>query len=127
MNDEQRQTEVANEVAVATRQLAHSTRNIPNPPDSYELLGSMEASARHLAQVAGQLARWHDRVTEGVEHAGEDDRGDGAGTRSAAEALRRAGAALDVAAAHLDAAHSANGVVRWISNDPTTGAKKGQS
>lgn len=117
MNDEHRQTEVADEVEAASRQLAHSTRNVPNPPDSYRLLGDLGATVRHLSQVAVQLAYWHDRVTEGVEHVGEDDRGDGSGTRTAAEALRQAAAALNVAAEQLDAAHSANGVVRWMSTD----------
>lgn len=119
MNDEQRQTEVANEVEAAARQLAHSTRNVPNARDSYELLGSLAACVGNLAQVSGQLARWHDRVSEGVEYVGEDERGDGSGTRTAAAALRQAGDALDAAAAHLDAAHSANGVVRWgTATDP---------
>ncbi|WP_348542271.1 hypothetical protein [Dietzia kunjamensis] len=114
MNDEQRQTEVADEVEAAARQLAHSTRNVPNPPDSYALLGSLGASARHLAQVAAQLSRWHDRVTEGTEHVGEDDRGDGTGIDTAATALRQAAAALHGAARHIESAHSANGVVRWV-------------
>lgn len=117
MNDEHRQTEVADEVEAASRQLAHSTRNVPNPPDSYRLLGDLGATSRHLAQVAAQLAHWHDRVAEGTEHAGEDERGDGTGTSTAAQALRQAAAALNDAAGHVETAHAANGVVRWISSD----------
>ena len=117
MNDEQRQTELADEVEAVARQLAHSTRNVPNPPDSYELLGSLGAVVSHLAQVSGQLARWHDRVTEGIEHAGQDDWDGGAGSRIAADALRQAGAALDAAAAHLATAQSANRVMRWKSSE----------
>lgn len=113
MNDESRQTEVAGEVEAAARQLAHSTRSVPNPPDSCQLVGSLGASASHLAQVAEQLARWHDHVSEGVEHDGEDEQGNGTGVRVAAEALHQAAAALKNAAAHIYTAHSASSVVRW--------------
>lgn len=54
MNGELRQAEVAGEVEATARQLAHSTRNPVNPPDSYELLVSLGASGGHLAQVSSK-------------------------------------------------------------------------
>lgn len=119
MNDESRQTEIADEVESAARQLAHSTRSVPSPPDSYELLGALTVTATHLAQVAGQLARWHDSAAEGVEHRGEDEDGDGRATSTAADELRQAAVSLGDAAAHIASAHSANGVVRWSPNTIT--------
>lgn len=116
MNEDSRQTEVADEVEAAARQLAHSTRSVPSPPDSYVLLGALGATTMSLAQVVQQLARWHDNAVEGVEHLGEDENGDGSGTATAAKELRQAAEALVVAADHIAAAHSANGVVRWKPN-----------
>lgn len=119
MNDDARQTEIADEMEAAARQLAHSTRSVPAPPDSYELLGVLTATATHLAQVATQLARWHDNVSEGVEHVGEDENGDGSATRTAADELRQAASFLVGAADHIASAHSANGTVRWTLNPNT--------
>lgn len=74
----------------------------------------MTATASHLAQVAKQLARWHDNATEGVEHRGEDESGDGNATGTAANELRQAAKSLADAADHVASAHNANGGVRWI-------------
>lgn len=113
MSDESRQTEVADEVEGAARRLAHSTWKIPYPPDSYALLGTLGPTATSLAQVAQQLALWHDEAVNGVEYFGEDGNGDGRGAIIAAQKLRQAAAALERAAEKLAAAHTANSVVRW--------------
>ncbi len=115
VNEQHRQIEVAGDLEVLAKTLAHSTRDVPAPFDSYALLGELTATVDHIEQVCRQLAAWHANVVDGTHYAGEDDRGDGAtGTVTAAAELERAAAALDAASAALRAAHSANGVVRWF-------------
>ena len=65
--------EVAAEVEELTRTLAHSTRDVPNPQDSYRILGELGAIIDHVAQVCEQLASWHSRVEDGKHYEGEDD------------------------------------------------------
>lgn len=115
INEEHRQVEVARALSEQTRTLAHSTRNVPAPADSYTLLGELGSAVDDLEQVCRQLAAWHGRVVDGTDYQGEDDRGDGGtGTVTAAVELERAAAALNAASTALSAAHSANGVVRWF-------------
>lgn len=78
--------------------LAHSTRSVPVPSDSYFLLGELRATVDDLEQVCRQLGAWHAGVVDGVEYEGEDARGDGAtGTVTAAAELDRAASALAAA------------------------------
>ncbi|MGC5224491.1 hypothetical protein ACPW96_18150 [Micromonospora sp. DT81.3] len=115
INEEHRQAQIATELSELTRTMAHSTRTVPVPSDSYDILGDLAASVGHLEQVCRQLSSWHVHVVDGVHYQGEDDRGDGATeTVTAAAALARAAAALGEASAALGTAHSANGVVRWF-------------
>lgn len=115
VNDEHRQVEVARDLEAQARTLAHSTRDVPAPFDSYTLLGELTATVDNLEQVCRQLGAWHSRVADGTHYAGEDERGDGAtGTVTAAAELEHAAVALAAASAALRAAHSANGVVRWF-------------
>lgn len=113
INEDHRQADIAAELEETARGLAHSTRTVPVPSDSYRLLAELNATTDHLAQVCQQLAAWHDRVEDGTHYEGEDDRGDGTGTVAAAAGLRNAASALSEATQALMAAHSANGVVRW--------------
>lgn len=114
-NEQHRQVEVATELEEAARTLAHSTRDVPNPIDSYRLLAELNRTTDHLQHVARQLAAWHRQVIDGTHYQGEDDRGDGVtGTLEAAEQLEFAASALDHAGEALLAAHTANGVVRWV-------------
>ena len=114
VNEEGRQAAVAAELAETARTLAHSTRNVPVPSDSYSLLGELRATVDALEQVCRQLSAWHAGVVDGIHYEGEDDRGDGAtGTVAAAADLERAAAALNAASEALGRAHAANGVVRW--------------
>lgn len=114
-NEQHRQVEVARDLSAQARTLAHSTRDVPAPFDSYTLLGELAATVDDLEQVCRQLGGWHSRVVDGTHYVGEDSRGDGAtGTVTAAAELERAAAALSTAAEALRAAHSANGVVRWF-------------
>lgn len=115
VNEQHRQVEVARDLEALAKTLAHSTRDVPAPFDSYTLLGELAATVDHIEQVCRQLAAWHASVVDGTHYAGEDERGDGAtGTVTAAAELERAAAALDTASAAVRAAHSANGVVRWF-------------
>lgn len=115
VNEQHRQVEVARDLSAQAQTLAHSTREIPAPFDSYMLLGELVATVDALEQVSRQLGAWHGRVVDGIHYEGEDARGDGAtGTVTAAADLERAAAALAAAGAALRAAHSANGVVRWF-------------
>ncbi|WP_285040014.1 hypothetical protein [Plantibacter sp. lyk4-40-MEA-4] len=113
-NEEHRQIEIARALSDQARSLAHSTRDVPNPSDSYSLLAELTATIDDLEQACRQLGAWHTRTVDGKHYAGEDERGDGAtGTVTAAAELTRAAAALADAADAIRAAHSANGVVRW--------------
>lgn len=115
VNAEHRQVELAAKAEAATRSLAHSTRDVPNPTDSYRLLGELSSTVDHLEQTSRQLAAWHRRVVDGQHYRGEDENGDGVtGTLEAAEQLGVAAAALEHASAALHAAHAANSVVRWL-------------
>lgn len=113
VNDDYRQTQIAREVEQSARTLAHSTRDVPTPSDSYALLGELGATVDHLEQVCRQLSRWHAAAQEPEHFEGEDARGDGTGTATAAAELESASAALATASAALMRAHAANGVVRW--------------
>lgn len=115
VNEQRRQVEVARDLSAQARTLAHSTKDVPAPFDSYTILGELVAAVDDLEQVCRQLGAWHSNVVDGEHYAGEDSRGDGAtGTVTAAAELERAAAALDAAATALRDAHSANGVVRWF-------------
>lgn len=115
VNEEHRQVEVARDLSSQARTLAHSTRDVPAPFDSYTLLGELVATVDDLQQVCQQLGLWHSRVVDGEHYAGEDNRGDGRQEPSPPPlSLQRAAAALGIASEALRAAHSANGVVRWF-------------
>lgn len=115
VNEEHHQVEVARDLSSQARTIAHSTRGVPAPFDSYTLVGELVATVDDLEQVCQQLGAGHSRVVDGEHYAGEDNRGDGAtGTVTAAAELQRAAAALGTAFEALQAAQSANGVVRWF-------------
>lgn len=59
INEQARQLVVAGELEATARTLAHSTRAVPKPFESYRLLGDLSATADHLAQVLAQLTTWH--------------------------------------------------------------------
>ena len=54
-NEQHRQVEVARELSAQARILAHSTRDVPAPFDSYTLLAELVATADDLEQVCKQL------------------------------------------------------------------------
>ena len=68
INEEYRQLEVAAEVEELTRTLAHSTRDVPNPRDSYRMLGELGATSTTLRR---SVSRWLGRVEDGMHCEGE--------------------------------------------------------
>lgn len=114
INEEARQVEVGAELEERARTLAHSTRQLLTPASSYILLNDLRASVDHLEQVCTQLARWHQRVRDGVAYEDDDAHVDGSvATAEVATNLRQTAMRLAAAAASLGRAHSANGRVRW--------------
>lgn len=113
VNEEHRQLDVAREVEASARTLAHSTRTVPSPSESYALLGELGAIVDHLAQVVDQLSAWHGRTEDGVHYDGE-----AGGLHGSAEAagkeLGDAARTLRDASEHINHAHSLNSVVRWF-------------
>lgn len=123
INEEGRQLAIASELEATARTLAHSTRAVPSPADSYRLLGELNATADHLAQVLKQLAAWHSSAEDGVHYNGEDG-GTVASPTAACIELTEASQAVAKAAEHIGRAHSHNGVVRWY-DSPVTEAQFG--
>lgn len=112
INEQGRQLEVAREAKELLRTLAHSTRDVPNPRDSYSILGELGAIIDHVAQVCDQFASWHNRVEDGTHYKGEDGGTEGSARATAAELTTAAGA-LRLASNHVGHAHSHNAVVKW--------------
>lgn len=116
INEESRQVEIADQLAEIAKSLAHSTRAVPKPIDSYALIGDLVQAQEALAAVYGQLADWHGRVVDGTHYNGEDERsttGDTA-TLQTKGFLELAAHEADQAANQLRKAHSVNGVIRWF-------------
>lgn len=116
VNEEARQLDVASELEEAARTLAHSTRAVPKPFESYRLLGELSATADHLAQVLAQLATWHAATQDGTHYDGEDGGRTGS-PQAAADELHAAARAVTEASEHIGRAHAHNGVVRWYETE----------
>ena len=112
INEQGQQLDVAREAEELLHTLAHSTRDVPNPRDSYSMLGELGAIIDHVAQVCDQLASWHSRAEDGKHYEGEDDNRSGS-PRAAAAELTTAASSLRLASNHVHRAHSHNAVVRW--------------
>lgn len=119
---------IAEQLAEVARTLAHSTRAVPNPSDSYALLANLTAAQRSLTQVYEQLAAWHSQARDGGHYTGEDTPAvppvDGPlGAIGARARLYEAKEHAERAERALTAAHSANSVVRWYAEEkPQKGA-----
>lgn len=121
INEEGRQVAIAAEVEEHARSLAHSTRSVPSPSDSYRLLGELSATADHLAQVLAQLAAWHRHAEDGTHYDGEDEGREGSPQRAADE-LDRAARAATAAATEIGLAHASNSFVRWYDSPSGKGS-----
>ncbi len=103
----------ADEAAEALRGLAHASRVVADPSDTYRVLGSLTTALASLGQSLDQLADWHDRNA----HLAADDDGDQrAGERdamAAGEYLRDAADRVRQAHGSLNEAFSHNGRIAW--------------
>ncbi|TFC94508.1 MULTISPECIES: hypothetical protein [Cryobacterium] len=120
-NEEGRQNEIADELAKVARLLSHSTRSVPRPSDSYELLASLRSAQDSLALVYAQLAAWHQAAVGEMHYSGRDALSipgvpaTATGAREQVTLLLKIAAASAAEAADLvSKAHSANGAVRWF-------------
>jgi hypothetical protein len=103
----------ATEAAEALRGVAHATRNITNPSDTYRVLGSLSTAMASLQQSFDQLADWHDR---NADLAATDDGDQRAGRYEATMAavdLRDAADSVQQAHRSLNTAFSHNGRIAW--------------
>ena len=103
----------ADELGDAARGLAHATRHIPVPEDTYRVLGSMHYALTSVQQSLRQLADWHERYSP---LAATDDGDLAAGQEHAAKAsgwLTIAAASLDQVVQLVMAAQSENGQIAW--------------
>lgn len=116
VNEVGRQLEIATEIEDLTRTLAHSTRDVPKPRESYKMLGELGAVVDNLAQVMAQLGAWHARAEDGIHYSGEDG-GTTGSAQAAADELRAAAGSLREASEAISRAHSRNSVVRWYPDD----------
>ncbi len=103
----------ADEAAEALRGLAHASRNITDPSETYRVLGSLSTALASLQQSLDQLADWHDR---NAERAATDDGARRAGRHEAVSAgvcLRDAADRVRQAHRSLNEAFSHNGRIAW--------------
>lgn len=105
-------TSAADTAREALRRLAHATSTMPEPGDSYAVLGSLHAGIASLRQVFDQLADWHEHHAPS---AATDPRQAGSQVAAdiAAAELREAAAFLERAFGRLSAAWSHNGRIVW--------------
>ena len=112
-NNEHGPRRASQRMAEAARQLAHDTRNLETPSESYAILGDLVDTQRSIEQVLSQLAEWHRGTTA--------DRHYSSGHGESALGITTAVTELDLAAQQADGlqetlsrAHGANSVVRWF-------------
>jgi hypothetical protein len=101
------------EASAALRGLAHATRDIPHPAETYAVIGDLLGGVRSLRQVLDQLAATHLRF-RAVAH---DDAGNQAAgataALAAADELHQAGTLLDAVESRLDSASQHSGRIAW--------------
>ncbi len=102
----------------ALRGLAHATRAIPEPGDTYAVLGSLHASLASLRQTADQLADFHERHAPKAVTLDVRELGSQVAAEIAAAELREAAALLEQTSGRLSAAWSHNGRIVWQPEPP---------
>ena len=112
-------TSAADSAREALRGLAHATQSIPEPGESYAVLGSLHAGLASLRQAVDQLADLHDRHAPIAATSGPGELGRAVAAEIAAAELREAAAFLDRASGRVSAAWSHNGRIVWQPEPPT--------
>ena len=102
----------------ALRGLAHATQTIPDPGDSYAVLGSLHAGLASLRQTVDQLADWHERHAPIAATSDARELGGQVAAEVAAAELREAAAFLERASGQVSAAWSHNGRIVWQPEPP---------
>lgn len=115
-------TSDASEASEALQGLAHATRTLDDPADTYAVIGNLLSGTRSLRQVLDQLGAAH------LAHrarAHDDDGNHQAGAAealAAADELHQAGTLLDAVVSRLDAASQHSGRIAWHPATPATPA-----
>lgn len=105
----------AAEASEALRGLAHASRDLDQPTETYGVIGDLSSGMRSLRQVLDQIADAHERKAV---HAFNDAGSHEAGVRdarAAAEELRQAATLVDRAYDRLADGFSAAGRIAWQS------------
>lgn len=120
INEEAQQVAIADQLAETVKSLAHSTRAVPKPIDSYALIADLVQAQEILAQIYAQLSDRHGRVVDGTHYKGEDGRSTGGepAAKQVGGLLELAVHEADQAADQLRKAHSVNGMTRWLDEVP---------
>jgi hypothetical protein len=100
-------------MAEAATELAHSTRHLERPSDSYVILGEILEAQRSIKQTLRQLAEWHRTTAAGVHYAEQHE--------ESALGIMTSVAELDLAAQQAEGLHETlarayggNSVVQWF-------------
>lgn len=110
----------ANEAYEALRGLAHATRTIEDPSDTYAVIGDLLGGMRSLRQVLDQLATVHLNHQHQVTNEARDLAGGAVEALSAADELHQAGTLIDQAHDLLNAAMGHSGRIVWNPQKPLT-------
>ena len=102
----------------ALRGLAHATQALPEPGESYAVLGSLHAGMASLRQTVDQLADFHERHAATLATSDARELGRQVAIEIAAAELREAAALLARASGRISAAWSHNGRVVWQPEPP---------
>lgn len=102
----------ATEVSAALRGLAHATRQLEDPADTFPVIGDLISGVRSLRQVLDQLAAAH-IAARARAHDDAGNQAAGATSALAADELHQAGTLLDSVEARLDAASQHYGRIAW--------------
>lgn len=103
----------AAEASEALRGLAHASRVLDGPADTYTVFGDLLAGVRSLRQVLDQLASTHLKLRDRAFDDNTDHSAGAASALAAADELHQAGTLLDQAHDRLDAAFSHSGRIAW--------------
>ncbi len=102
----------------ALRGLAHATQALPEPAESYAVLGSLHAGLASLRQTVDQLADFHERRAATLTTSDARELGRQVAVEVAAAELREAAAFLERASGRVSAAWSHNGRAVWQPEPP---------
>lgn len=124
----------ADEVQTALRALAHATRSIDDPRQTYSVLGSLTSAVASLSQSLHQLASFHDGVAKKGVWAAGDSRAGRAATYQVSWELHRAGEILHQVSESIASAHNAEARITYTHRDfpdfaptPSRSADRGPS